>query len=210
MKKSKELVFALGALLLAGCGGSKKDIVDDSDSIISETELLVESPKTPSHISYLTKDSIGNIFIGMPVNEVPDSVVGIYDKKLYGASEDAVTLTFSDPEGESFIAYDFGEGKIDVINLIGRNVKIKAPKGDFGLGDKFAKVLELPGVNTEWSGYDGNGSWYWVWEGLWFAPFQDTLTETLSRRLYNSESAPTIADFSDDVTIGFIGTGLPF
>lgn len=206
----KEILFAtLGALLLSGCGGNKNDVNADSDSLSASTEELAESAAVKT-VAYLTKDSIGQIHIGMPVNDVPDSLPGLYSKKINGASEDAVTITFMDSDREKFISYDFGEGMIDVINVIGSDVKVKAPRGDFGLGDKFAKVLELPGVATEWSGYDGNGSWYWVWEGLWFAPLQETLTETLSRRLYNYDSAPTPADFGDDVTIGFIGTGLPF
>ena len=114
----------------------------------------------------------------MDINAVPDSVPGLYVRKVNGASPDAVTIDFEDEDGERFIAYDFGEGKIDVINLIG--------------------------------GYDGGGMWYWRWEGLWFAPSQDNLPTVLSRRLYHSESAPTSADFTDDVTVGFIGTGLPF
>lgn len=209
MKLIKEISFSLGVMVLAGCGGNKTVNVSDSDSLESEPETFTE-PVSSAPISYLTKDSIGLIRIDMSVNDVPDSVPGLYDKKLDGASEDAVTITFSDSAGEKFIAYDFGEGKIDVINVIGRTVKIEAPRGEFGLGDNFAKILELPGVNTEWSAYDGNGSWYWVWEGLWFAPSQETLNETLTRRLYNSTSAPTVADFGEDVTIGFIGTGLPF
>lgn len=209
MKTKAILSSALVTAILAACSGNKQTDGNDSDSLSSPSWEHTDSV-APRQISYLTKDSIGQIKIGQSVNEIPDSVSGLYTKKINGASEDAVTITFADAEGEKFIAYDFGEGVIDVINAIGSDVKIKAPRGEFGLGDKFAKVLELPGVTTEWSGYDGNGSWYWVWEGLWFAPSQETLTETLSRRLYNYDSAPTPADFSDDVTVGFIGTGLPF
>ena len=209
MKTTSILLSAISAALLAACSGNSKTSDGDSDSLSSPSWEIADSV-APRQIAYLTKDSIGQIKIGQSVNEIPDSLPGLYSKKINGASEDAVTITFADSEGEKFIAYDFGEGVIDVINVIGSDVKVTAPRGEFGLGDKFAKVLELPGVTTEWSGYDGNGSWYWVWEGLWFAPSQETLTETLSRRLYNYDSAPTPADFSDDVTVGFIGTGLPF
>ena len=65
----------------------------------------------------------------------------------------------------------------------------------FGIGDKFSNVLQLPGVETEWSGYDNSGTWYWKWEGLWFAPSQETISENLSRRLYQPIQAPTPADF---------------
>lgn len=209
MKTNSILLSALVAALFAACSGNNKTEVTDSDSLSSPSWEQAE-PVAERQISYITKDSIGQIKIGQSVNEIPDSLPGIYTKRINGASEDAVTITFIDSDKEEFISYDFGEGVIDVINVIGNDVKVKAPRGEFGLGDKFAKVLELPGVATEWSGYDGNGSWYWVWEGLWFAPSQETLNETLSQRLYNYDTAPTPADFGNDVTIGFIGTGLPF
>ncbi len=199
----------LGLLVLSGCGGSKKEETKESVPFNDQSEVA-EEVVAPKDTFFLTKDNLGPVRIGMSVNNIPDSVAGLYGKKEVGASEDAVTVTFLDGDAESFIAYDFGESQVDVINRINRAVKVDAPRGAFGLGDKFAKVLELPGVRAEWSAYDGNGSWYWVWEGLWFAPSQETLTETLSRRLYHSGSAPTVADFSDEVTVGFIGTGLPF
>ncbi|MEZ3532699.1 MAG: hypothetical protein K1V90_06485 [Muribaculaceae bacterium] len=205
----KTIIFAMCATLLAGCGKGSEKGGSDSDSVADEIPADVTASAGKQE-ACLTKDSIGAITIGMDINAVPDSVPGLYVRKVNGASPDAVTMDFEDEDGERFIAYDFGEGKIDVINLIGSDVKVKAPRGAFGIGDSFSKVLELPGVQTEWSGYDGGGMWYWRWEGLWFAPSQDNLPTVLSRRLYHSESAPTSADFTDDVTVGFIGTGLPF
>lgn len=202
------LFYAFGAFLLVSCSGSQGKGSADSDSI-EETASLVDSiPAEPRPV--LTKDSIGGIFIGESVNDVPDAIEGLYTAKENGASPDAVTIVFKGAEGERFIAYDFGEGKIDVINLIDTVAQVKAPRGMFGIGDKFSNVLQLPGVETEWSGYDNPGTWYWKWEGLWFAPSQETISENLSRRLYQPIQAPTPADFDDSVTVGFIGTGLPF
>ena len=204
------IIPAVSALVITGCGGGNKNMTADSDSIYPDMTSETVETVVPVASSYITKDSIGHIFIGMTCHEVPDSVAGLYNHKENGASEDAVTITFSNPDGEQFISYDFGEGNIDVLNVIGRDIKVKAPDGDFGLGDKFTRVLDLPDVKTEWSGYDGGGSWYWVWDGLWFAPSQETLTDSISRRLYNYDTAPIRSDFTDDITIGFIGTGLPF
>ncbi len=202
------LFYAFGAFLLVSCSGSQGKGSADSDSI-EETASLVDSiPAEPRPV--LTKDSIGGIFIGESVNDVPDAIEGLYTAKENGASPDAVTIVFKGAEGERFIAYDFGEGKIDVINLIDTVAQVKAPRGMFGIGDKFSNVLQLPGVETEWSGYDNSGTWYWKWEWLWFAPSQETISENLSRRLYQPIQAPTPADFDDSVTVGFIGTGLPF
>lgn len=210
MKKTL-LISTACTLILSACGSSKGNESYDTDSIyIAPAEEVAAAIESSTGISYITKDSIGHIFIGMPMHEVPDSIPTLYTHKENGASEDAVTITFLDGGKEKFIAYDFGEGNIDVLNVIGSNVKVKGPQDEFGLGDKFDCVLSLPGVETEWSGYDGAGSWYWVWNGLWFAPSQESLTETLSKSLYNYDSAPTPSDFSEDVAIGFIGTGLPF
>lgn len=204
----KTVYFALGTLLFVSCNGKTENHESDSDSLEVLTPEVEVVQEGIHHI--LTKDSIGSIWIGQSVNEIPDSVPGLYTEKENGASPDAVTIVFKGPEGERFIAYDFGEGKIDVLNLIDTSVKVKAPRGEFGIGDSFTKVLELPGVTEEWSEYDNSGTWYWRWEGLWFAPSQETISEHLSRRLYHSGQAPTRADFDEDVTIGFIGTGLPF
>ena len=200
--------MALGAITLAGCGHSDKSGAVDSDTI--PEQVIAEAETSGTNIAYITKDSIGGIYIGMPIQEIPDSIDGLYSKKTHGDSPDAVALIFSDPEGERFVAYDFGEGKIDVLNLIGSDVKVKVPGGEIGIGDVFTDVMNLPGVKPEWSGYDDGGMWYWTWEGLWFAPSQDNLPMQLSQRLYHSGQAPTRNDFTDEITVGFIGTGLPF
>lgn len=206
----KKLFFlAVASLMFYGCSKGNKNEAADSDSVAIELNDSTEAqPSGPTE--YISRDSIGAIRIGMPMNEIPDSVAGLYTKKVNGASQDAVTVEFSNEWGESFVAYDFGDGKVDVLNLIGNYVKVKAPRGDFSLGDSFRKVLELPGVKAEWAGYDDSGMWYWNWEGLWFAPSQENLPELLARRLYHSDMPPTQADFTDEVTVGFIGTGLPF
>lgn len=196
------------ALLLASCGSSHKQSDAVEDTIAETTTEITIAENSPAIT--ITKDSIGSIWIGQSINEVHEAVEGLYTAKENGASEDAVTIVFKGPEGERFIAYDFGEGKIDVLNLIDTVVKVDAPRGRFGIGDSFSRVLELPGVEEEWSGYENTGTWYWKWEGLWFAPSQESISDSLSRRLYNPVQAPTRTDFDDNVTVGFIGTGLPF
>lgn len=204
----KTFLFALSSIVLASCSGNGSKTTVDSDSITDVLEATDEVRETANNL--LTKEGVGSIWIGQSINDLPDSIPGLYNYKEMGASPDAVTIEFKGPEGGHFVAYDFGEGKIDVINLIDSSVKVDAPRGEFGIGDKFNNVLQLPGVEEEWSGYDNVGTWYWKWNGLWFAPSQESISESLSRRLYQSEQAPTRADFDDNVTIGFIGTGLPY
>ena len=203
------MIFAAFCVVLLAtfCGHSNKNDAIDSDSIaIMDMVETVAAANT----TYINKDSIGAVYIGQPITELADSIPSLYTSKENGASPDAVTVTFSNPDGEQFVAYDFGEGKIDVLNVIGTDIKVNAPGGEFGLGDSFSKVLQLPGVAVEWSGYDDSGMWYWTWEGLWFAPSQDKLSPELSRLLYNSGTEPAASDFSEENTVGFIGTGLPF
>lgn len=204
----KIVMMAFGALVLAGCGKSSKQVeevpADSVQVVTEESEVSIEST------AYITADSIGAIYIGMPTIEIPDSVEGLYRHKELGDSPDAVAIVFSDAEGEKFVAYDFGEGKIDVLNLIGSDVKVKTHTGEFGIGDKFSNVLDLPGVQEEWVGLDDSGMWYWTWEGLWFAPAQDNISVGLSHRLFHAGQAPTRKDFNESNTIGFIGTGLPY
>lgn len=208
MNMNKIIYPVLFALTLSACGKGQKAESADSDSIAESA--VMEAVEAVRQSMYITKDSIGAIAIGTAVNTLPDSVPGLYTSKENGASPDAVTVVFSDDNGQEFIAYDFGEGNVDVINVIGTGVYVDAPRGAFNLESPFSKVLELPGVETEWMSYDDNGMWYWRWNGLWFAPSQDNLPRDLSMRLYNSEQAPTPKDFTDEVKVGFIGTGLPF
>lgn len=205
----KNMLWAFAALLAAGCGGNKpQGPIADSDSVaLHDIEAVVEAVGNSCRI---TKDSVGQVAVGMSLAELPDRIAGLYSHKEQGASPDAVTVTFSNGDGEQFVAYDFGEGTVDVINVIGRDVHVGGPDCEFGLGAPFSRVLSLPGVEAEWAGYDNGGCWYWIWEGLWFAPSQEGLSVPLASKLYHSGQAPVASDFTGSETVGFIGTGLPF
>ncbi len=209
MKNIAIILTVLAALLMASCGGKKKDAVNiDSDTIAVNPADMAEAEATTA---YLTKDSIGCVAIGMELAEIPDSVPGLYSMKNVGESRDAMSIEFFENGSPRFVIYDFGEGKVDVINLIDNSVKVATIQGDLGIGDPMEKVLNLPGVQAEWCGFDDGGMWYWVADGIWYAPDQSSLTAELSHRLYHSGQAPTVRDFENGATsIGFIGTGLPF
>ncbi|MDE6769955.1 MAG: hypothetical protein K2J78_09565, partial [Muribaculaceae bacterium] len=129
----KLICITLGAVALTSCGGHKGTTSGDTDSIVAENPVDTVVAEMPT--VYITKDSVGYIKIGMPINEVPHEVEGLYTKRDNGASLDAVTIDFVQDDHARFVAYDFGEGKIDVINLIGQDVKVKTLKGDIGIGD---------------------------------------------------------------------------
>lgn len=209
MKNISVISSIIAFTLLSSCGGKQTaSNVADSDSAVVNPADMIEAEATTA---YLTKDSIGCISIGMELAEIPDSIGGLYSSKNVGESHDAMSIEFFEDGAPRFVIYDFGEGKIDVINLIDNSVKVATINGDLGIGDPMEKVLNLPGVEAEWCGFDDGGMWYWIADGIWYAPDQSSLTAELSHRLYHSGQAPTVKDFENgNVSIGFIGTGLPF
>lgn len=209
MKKITIIFSVIAVSLFPSCGGKNSESnVIDSDTVAVNPADMIEAEATTA---YLTKDSIGCIAIGMELAEIPDSIGGLYSSKNVGESHDAMSIEFFEDQAPRFVVYDFGEGKIDVINLIGSSVKVATINGDLGIGDPMDKVLNLPGVKAEWCGFDDGGMWYWIADGIWYAPDQSSLTAELSHRLYHSGQAPTVKDFENgNVSIGFIGTGLPF
>lgn len=222
----KKLIGFMALALLAGCGrgnqsdGSSVDSVgtdtastlNPADHTVAEAARIYLSAHALGHMDTEGRiDSVNGIMVGIPIEGVPDSIAGIYTSKKSGSGRDASYIEFYEEDAPRFVVYDFGEGNVDVINLVGSDVRIRTLKGDLAIGDRMGAVLDLPGVTAEWSGEEGRGSWYWCWEGLWFAPDQRKLSTELSHRLYHSGQAPTMKDFDDeDVRIGFIGTGLPF
>lgn len=204
---NKSFLWFLPLAAFCSCGGSRT-APSDSDTVVSVGAASVETPVR--HVAYLTASGVGNVAVGSDIYALAPAEAGLYDSKDLDASPDAVTVTFSDGEGEQFVAYDFGEGNVDVINVTGPGIAVKAPRGDINLGSPFGEVLALPGVQPEWAGFDNGGMWYWTWEGLWFAPAQEGLPAALASRLYHYGQAPTESDFNGAVTVGFIGTGLPF
>lgn len=200
-------IFAISTpiLLLAACNHGKTTA---TDTAAIDTAMAEEAAEL-AHTYYLTKDSLGPVKVGMLRDSVAPAVTWLYDQITREETPDALEYDFVDGNSVSFSALDFGENRLDVIMLSDTLVGVETPQGVLKLHMPFTAVLDLPGVTTEWSGYDGEGSWYWRWQGLWFAPGEN-ISESLSQRLFNSTQAPTHVDFSGNETIGFIGTGLPY
>ena len=78
----------------------------------------------------LTADSIGCIRIGMAVDRIPRTVAGFYASTTLDSTPDAQTISFNDPQGDPiFTAYDFMEGKVDVIALNGTRYGVGNSRG---------------------------------------------------------------------------------
>ena len=208
MRKILYLPF-IAIILISSCGKKESKETENNDSISVNVSEEIEENKFEEQF-YLDTTGIASIKIDMPVQSLPDSVEGLYNKITKISIPDAVTYEFSDDEGLRFIGYDFGDSRIDLISLDTPDIKVKTSDGEIALGDNFSSVFSLPGLETEWIDYDDGGVWFWRWQGLWFAPTQHKLTQSLSQKLYNSDKAPVASDFNDEVKIGYIGTGIPF
>ena len=124
--------FAAGGVLLlaaASCGQSGHNSAADTDSAFIDSATAREEAILDSAASLtLTADSIGCIRIGMAVDRIPRTVAGFYASTTLDSTPDAQTISFNDPQGDPiFTAYDFMEGKVDVIALNGTRYGVATP-----------------------------------------------------------------------------------
>lgn len=204
------LLCVMTAWIPVSCSGSGAKVNQDSGAVDSPVADTVAA--APAAEILLTARGLDTIGIGMRTGDIPQSKDGVYD---FVSAEDGYegTNTYIFVRGESplFTAYEFTPGIIDVISAESPLVAVAAPDGSrLHLGDEFAQVLSLPGVQAEWENADGDGMWCWQWEGLWFQPDQSRLSEELSRELYSDVAPPATSSFTSEVKIGYIGTGLPW
>lgn len=203
-------IFCIAALLmlLASCGNNKKsETAAASDS--AQTESM-ESPVAGPTDFYLTRDSIGPVRVGEKITDLPAAVANLYDAVLTTETPDAMAYTYLLADMPQFTIYDFMEGKVDVIALEGNARSVMTPEGEIRTGDEFSKVLALNGVESEFQGFDDMGIWYWKWNGLYFGVDETNIPESLGTALSDGKRPPRAADFTPDVKIGYIATGLPF
>lgn len=202
-------------LLLAGavvsCGRSSEKHAD-TDSVDYDT-IPAEAPDTVADYT-LTPSGVGPVAMGEKAGEWPESIEGLYDYVESDTGNGVDQYNFYSDQNVAFTVLDFGEGKVDLVILgdsgLGASPNEDGEKVSLRVGSPFADVLALPGVEAVWEELDEEGMWYWRAGGLWFAPAQDRLPHALADALYDGRHAPDPALFTDDVVIGYIGTGLPF
>lgn len=195
-------------LLLASCGGNKKSTGADSSDSAQTAQM--ESPVAGPTEFFLTRDSIGPVRVGEKIAKLPEAVANLYGVVLPTETPDAMAYTYLLADVPQFTIYDFMEGKVDVIALEGNARAVSTPDGQLRVGDEFSKVLALKGVESEWESLDDMGIWYWKWNGLYFGVDESGISEKLGEALCNGQKPPRAADFTPDVKIGYIATGLPF
>ena len=195
-------------LFLASCGSNKKSAGADSSDSAQTAQM--ESPVAGPTEFFLTHDSIGLVHVGEQIAQLPEAVANLYDVVLPTETPDAMAYTYLLADVPQFTIYDFMEGKVDVIALEGNARAVSTPDGQIRVGDEFSKVLALKGVESEWESLDDTGIWYWKWNGLYFGVDESGISEKLGEALCNGQKPPRAADFTPDVKIGYIATGLPF
>lgn len=209
----------LAALILtglaSGCGGNGSGHADSAGDDDIEIRTHVENTDTLPYFP-LTAEGLGPVHVGMDLESLPPRVNGLYTTMTVEQGFECETVVFSNTKAPDTVTFpftvlDFGQGKADVILLNDDQCGVNRPEGGrLTLSSPFAEVLSLPGVQARWEGWDGGGAWYWTWQGLWFQPSPVNPGEDLTDKLYDNREAPVASDFTPDVTIGYIGTGLPF
>lgn len=197
----------LAAAGITGCGNK---VASDNMQSDSTQTAEMESPVAGPTVYYLTKDSIGPVFVGEEISHLPTAVPNLYDVMTITETPDALAYSFLLANVPQFTIYDFLEGKVDVILLEGNARSVDTPDGELRIGDEFSKVLALDGVKSEWISFDDAGIWYWTWNGLYFGVDEMGLSEKFSEELCNGRHAPRASEFTPDIKIGYIATGLPF
>lgn len=201
-------------LLAAGCSGnSAKEGASDSDSA---GRLSTEVPEFERETWYLTPDSLGPVHVGMKISEIPENWPGLYTEiqKERAYDTDAYNFLLDEEVDRAacypFTVIDFGMGNADIIMLNDTLVKVATPAGDISVATPFREVLKLEGIEPQWEEVEGNGAWFWKWEGLWFQPSQEQMDQETSSRLYDGNRRPDDLKFAPEITTSLISTGLPF
>lgn len=212
MNTSRHLYTTLlcGALLI-GAAACSSGSVHHSDSAVIDTDSNVPE-ETIEEETYvvMTDRGVGSIKCNMLVSDMQPSVRQLYDSIIVDRSYTYTVYKFIYEGQDRFRGYDFGNGAISMIEAADPGVIVETPNGDISLDMPFTNVLRLPGVTAQYQNFDDEGIWSWVWQGLYFLPSQQNLPHSLSAKLYTNGTPPTIADFDDNVTIEYIGTGLPY
>ena len=195
-------------LLIASCSGKSGK---ETDTLTVEPDPTPELPLETIADAQLTARGIGPVRIHSRIVDLRPKVENLYDSVARESGYESNTYHFYLDGEQRFSVYEFGSGMVDVIGVEDSSVIVRgAGNKTVRLGDPFSKVLELDGVTPQWESADDEGMWVWSWEGIWFVPDQSRLPDTLAHKLYNQNVAPRLSDFTPEVTIGYIGTGLPW
>lgn len=211
------VVIAAGLALLCMCGHKDGSTATDANS--DTTVIKPESDdraagKTGTPLPILTADSLGAVRVGMAIDSLPPVCEAFYDSIGRITECEYEEYVFSRQGKPMFAVMDFGDGKVDLITLLSSEIGVVAGTTELHIGDDFHRLLAQRATQAEWAGYDAVGRWTWTNGGVWYMPDENmgnsAAAQHLLKHLYDSMAAPDPEEFPVHVTIGYIGTGLPF
>lgn len=205
------IMIAVAMATLTACGGKSAGEGESMDSNPADTVAATDSVAVEIADALLTSGGIAPIEVGMKVIDIQPSVEGLYDSIVSENGYESNSYYFFLNGEQRFTAYEFDPGVVNLVCADNGSIYVNGDEDTrLRMGDPFGKVLGLKNVEAVWQEGDGEGVWSWKCNGIWYLPDQSALTEKLSQKLYNSDSAPKGSDFDDSVTIGYMGTGLPW
>lgn len=193
---------------LTACSGKEQK---GAETLRVEPSETTELPKKAVSDATLTPLGVDPIRTGMRISEIQPKVENLYDSIARQGGYESNSYYFFLDGNQRFTVYEFDSGIVNAVSADNRSIVVKGNNGqELRIGDSFRKVLNLKDVNAVWQAGDGDGMWCWNWQGIWFYPDQENLPDVLAHKLYNQTSSPQAKDFTEDIEIGYMGTGLPW
>ena len=150
MKRTFFPLLAASAMLAMGCSGQKG--AENNEPIDSATAQVDETTKTP--VDIITAEGIGPLKLGMPMEEIPASVEGLYDsfktEKVDDFGDECLAnykLIFV-KEGKTIFECTADDGECTHKNVLAdfivrdATVKIDINGNKYGCGDNVKELID--------------------------------------------------------------------
>lgn len=160
MKKIYLPLFLIGAMLTAACSGQKG--AENNEPIDSATAQVDETTKTP--VDIITAEGIGPLKLGMPMEEIPASVEGLYDsfktEKVDDFDDECLAkykLIFV-KEGKTIFECTADDGECTHKNVLAdfivrdATVKIDINGKKYGCGDNVKELIDNKVITVKGNG----------------------------------------------------------
>lgn len=161
MKKIYLPLFLIGAMLTAACSGQKG--AENNETIDSAAVQVDETAKTP--VDIITAEGIGPLKLGMPMEEIPASVEGLYDsfktEKVDDFGDECLAnykLIFT-KEGKTVFECTADDGECTRKNVLAdflvcddATVKIDINGNKYGCGDNVKELIDNNVITVKGNG----------------------------------------------------------
>lgn len=161
MKKTFLPFLVAGVMLATGCSGQKG--AENNEPIDSATVQVDETAKTP--VDIITAEGIGPLKLGMPMEEIPTSVEGLYDsfktEKVDDFGDECLAnykLIFV-KEGKTIFECTADDGECTHKNVLAdflvrddATVKIDINGKKYGCGDNVKELIDNKVITVKGNG----------------------------------------------------------